>query len=328
MTGPVGRGPVRSPTVRLARVLNVVGRTMITAGVLILLFVAYQLWGTGIREAQAQDRLQRQFDRKVAEAAGDRDNAVVSGDSGTSSPPPSSSPSSTTTPVTTTSVAPPLAAPPEGEVLGKIEIPKIGLSAYVVEGVRDADLKKGPGHYPETPLPGQKGNAAIAGHRTTYGAPFANIDDLKPGDTITVTTLQGTFTYAVTDPPHEIVAPSAVEVLADKGDNRLTLTACHPRYSASQRIIVSALLQGTPVPAPPRTAPAPPPRLETGLSGERAPKLPAILFGALCAAIWLLAWLAGKRWRKWPSYVIALPFFLVALFYFFENFSRLLPSNY
>ncbi len=63
-------------------------------------------------------------------------------------------------------------------MLGKIEIPKIGLSAYVIEGVGVDDLKNGPGHYPDTPLPGQKGNAAIAGHRSTYGAPFANVDDL------------------------------------------------------------------------------------------------------------------------------------------------------
>ena len=142
-------------------------------------------------------------------------------------------------PVTT---APPLAAPPEGQPIGKIEIDKIGLSAFVVEGVGDGDLHNGPGHYPATPLPGQKGNAAIAGHRTTYGAPFANIDELVPGDTIKVTTLQGTFTYAVIPQDdgsgHLIVNPNQTEVLDDVGDNRLTLTACHPKYSASQRIVV------------------------------------------------------------------------------------------
>jgi sortase A len=309
--------------VRLAKALSAIGRTCITAGVLILLFVAYQLWGTGIREAQAQDRLEREFNNKLAQSTGD-DSATVA-----SSTPTSESTTTETLPVTTAAAQP---APPEGEALGKIEISKIGLTAFVIEGVSDSDLHDGPGHYPATPLPGQQGNAAIAGHRTTYGAPFASIDELEPGDTIKVTTLQGTFTYAVTRQDdgsgHIIVPPSAIEVLDEvPGKNLLTLTACHPKYSASKRIIVVGELQGEPKPAAPRPVDAPQPTIQ-GLSGKRAPKLPAIMFGLLCAAIWIAAWRLGKLWRKWPSYFVGLPFFLVALFYFFENFSRLLPSNY
>jgi sortase A len=293
--------------------------------VLILLFVAYQLWGTGIREAQAQDRLERRFNDKLAQASEGEDNRTVSSTTTTSD----SSASTNTIPPTT---AGPLdVLPAEGEPIGRIEIPRIGLSAYVVEGVGDDDLHQGPGHYPGTPLPGQKGNASIAGHRTTYGAPFANIDDLAPGDEVTVTTLQGTFTYAVMQQEdgsgHIIVSPDQVEVLNDVGDNRLTLTACHPRYSASQRIIVFAALKGQPKPAPARPIQAPKPAL-SGLSGEGAARLPVFLFGLLCTAIWVGAWLLGKRWRKWPAYFVGFPFFMVALFYFFENFSRLLPSNF
>ena len=315
--------------VRLARVLGAVGRTMITLGVLILLFVVYQLWGTGIREAQAQTKLKHQFEQKQADAA-DGDSAVVgsSDRSGSSSTTPAdSTPSSV--PATVTSVAPALPAPPEGDVLGKIEIPKIGLSAYVIEGVGVDDLKNGPGHYPDTPLPGQKGNAAIAGHRSTYGAPFANVDDLGAGDAITVTTLQGVFQYSVIG--QEIVSPNDVQVLDDKGDNELTLTACHPKYSASKRIIIHATLMGTPVAAAPKEAkPAgtAPQQIDADVSGKSAPKLPPFLYGLLCAGIWALAWFVGKRWKKWPTYLIGLPFFLVALFYFFESFSRLLPANY
>jgi sortase A len=329
--------------VRLAKFLSAVGRSCITAGVLILLFVAYQLWGTGIREAQAQDRLQNQFNQKLAQASGD-DSSVVGSNSAPSTSTGSNASGSTTTETLPPTTAAALPAPPEGDALGKIEIPKIGLSAIVVEGVGDGDLHNGPGHYPATPLPGQKGNAAIAGHRTTYGAPFASIDELAPTDTIKVTTLQGTFTYAVLgcgkltmpdgvtcDDPnsgHVIVSPGAVQVLDEfPGRNILTLTACHPKYSASKRIIVFAELQGEPKPAAPRAADAPKPELQ-GLSGKRAPKLPAIMFGLLCAAIWIAAWRVGKLWRKWPAYFVGLPFFLVALFYFFENFSRLLPSNY
>jgi sortase A len=321
--------------VRLAKVLSAMGRTCITGGVLILLFVVYQLWGTGIREAQAQDRLEDEFNQKMSQFSSD--NATI----GTTSPT-SDTATTATLPV---DPAEPLAAPPEGEVLGKIEIPNISLSAFVIEGVADGDLHSGPGHYPGTPLPGQAGNAAIAGHRTTYGAPFASLDDLKPDNEIKVTTLQGTFKYKVIgcdqlpmgegvtcdDPAsgHVIVSPTAVHVL-DQVPNRnlLTLTACHPKYSAAKRIIVFAELQGEALAATPRAANAPPPQLEE-VSGKQAPKLPVVLFGLLCAAIWIAAWAFGKYvWRKWPSYAIGLPFFLVALFYFFENFSRLLPSNF
>jgi sortase A len=228
---------------------------------------------------------------------------------------------------TPTTVAPDIQAPPEGKLLGKIEIPKIDLSAYVVEGVQDDDLKNGPGHYPGTPLPGEKGNAAIAGHRTTYGAPFANVDELTSGDVITVTTMQGVFHYSVTG--HEIVSPSDVAVLNSTTDNELTLTACHPKYSASKRIVIHAVLKDTPAPtvaAPKPVATAP--TLTADVSGRSAPKLPVLLYGLLCAAIWFGTWVLAKRWKKWPAYLIGLPFFLVGLFYFFESFSRLLPANY
>jgi sortase A len=314
---------------RLARILGVTGRVLISAGVLILLFVAYQLWGTGIRERQAQDRLEKRFQDKL-EQVGGGDDATV----GASSSAPESTttvPGATTTVATLpASTAPPLAGPlNEGDPAGHIEIPKIGLDAFVVEGVGVEDLKEGPGHYPETPLPGQKGNASLAGHRTTYGAPFANVDELAPGDQIIVTTVQGRFTYAVTDPPYVVVSPSQVEVLNDVGDNRLTLTACHPKYSASERIVVSALLQGEPAPTP-TTVPRPAGQAPTlnGLGGKRAAAWPAVLYGLLCAVIWLLAWYAGRLWRKWPSYALGFPLFLVALFYFFETITRVLPSNF
>lgn len=211
-----------------------------------------------------------------------------------------------------------------------------------VEGVSVSDLKEGPGHYPETPLPGQAGNSAIAGHRTTYGAPFGNVDQLQPGDEIAVTTVQGTFTYLVRQT--EIVSPSQVEVLGSDhwdfdGDpatveNALTLTACHPKYSARQRIIIAAELVGDPAPETPRPEAAPersePVEFESNLSGDRAGARPAIVWAVACAAVWLLAWLIGKRWRraKWPAYAVGLVPFLVSLFFFFENFSRLLPANY
>jgi sortase A len=286
---------------RLAKVLGGVGRTCITVGALLLLFVAYQLWGTGIREAQAQDQLDKDFGALVDET------------------PPTTTPDPAF-PTTVDTIAP--AA--EGEPTAHIVIPKIGVDKIVVEGVSVPDLKKGPGHYPESPLPGQKGNAAIAGHRTTYGAPFNRIDELEPGDEIMITTVQGTFRYLMTE--QLIVSPTAVEVLQDKGDNRLTLTACHPKYSARQRIVVVAELAAGQV-ALPASATGTPKAIDD-IDGEQQSILPVVLLALICALIWLFAWLVGMRWRKWPSYAIGLPFFLVALFFFFEDFSRLLPSNF
>ena len=302
---------------RLARVLGAVGRVLISGGVLILLFVVYQLWGTGIRTAQSQNDLEDDFEAVLEEV----ETTTTSSTSSTSS--------STTT--TEPKTAPTIAPVPEGEATARIVIPAIGVDKIVVEGVSLTDLKKGPGHFPQTPLPGQEGNAAIAGHRTTYGAPFNRLDELKPGDEVTVTTVQGEFTYEVTET--QIVSPTQVEVLEDKGDNRLTLTACHPKYSARQRIVVvSHLAPEEPVYQRPLRPDDD--RIETPLSqiddidGEGAPAWPAIVLGVACAAIWLLAWAVGRRWRKWPAYLLFLPVFLVTLFFFFEEFSRLLPSNY
>ncbi len=298
---------------RLAKVLGAIGRTCITAGVLILLFVAYQLCGTGIREAQAQNRLEDDFAQVLDDAQATSTTTTAT--------------TATTAPVAPTTV-PPIPPVPEGDPTARIVIPKIGLDKIVVEGVSLADLKKGPGHYPDSPLPGQEGNAAIAGHRTTYGKPFNRIDELEPGDEITITTVQGEFTYIVKE--QLIVSPSAVEVLEDKGDNRLTLTSCHPEYTSRQRIVVVSELAPDEIPLvrPPRAEGAPPPAAIDSIDGEGAPALPAILLGVLCAGIWLLAWLVGRQWRKWPCYAIGFPFFMVTLFFFFEEFSRLLPSNF
>jgi len=265
------------------------------------LFVAYELWGTGFAQRRDQKALKSQFDK-------------------------------ITTPTTVAGAAAPpdtVPAPADGAI-GVIQIPKIGVDQAVVEGVGVEDLKKGPGHYPGTPLPGEAGNAAIAGHRTTYGAPFNRLDELKNGDSITVRTRAGTFRYEVSS--SSIVSPSEVSVLDPTPDNRLTLTTCNPKYSAAQRLIIVASLAGpvAPVVEPPIGAPAAPPRdgkALAGLSGKSTAKGPAIVWGLLAAAIWFLAWAAGHWWRRWPAYLLATPVFLVVLFIFFENFSRLLPAN-
>ena len=127
-----------------------------------------------------------------------------------------------------------------GQGIGRIKIPSIDLDMVVVQGTDTASLQKGPGHYPDTAFPGQGKTIGIAGHRTTYLAPFRNIDEIADGDEITLEMPYGTFTYTVQK--HEIVDPSQVEIVDDVGYERLVLTACHPLYSAAQRWAVFAKL--------------------------------------------------------------------------------------
>lgn len=138
-----------------------------------------------------------------------------------------------------------------------ISIPDIDVDWTFVEGVGPGDLRKGPGHYPGTALPGQNGNVAIAGHRTTWGAPFNRLDELEPGDSIFLTTLAGSVEYRVIAQQdgagHFIVNPSDVEVVGDSDTPILTLTSPHPKFSARQRIVVQAELIGEATPFPDRT---------------------------------------------------------------------------
>ncbi|HYD11050.1 MAG TPA: class E sortase [Acidimicrobiales bacterium] len=311
---------------RLSRALGGIGRALVAFGVLLLLFVAYQLWGTGIQERRAQAELNRQLDALFLDAD----------EGGPSIAQPDGGP----LPTTTTTAPPP--PPPEGDAVAVIRIPSIGVEKAVVEGVRVADLKKGPGHYPQTPLPGQAGNAAIAGHRTTYGAPFYRLDELDEGEEILVRTVQGEFRYVVDR--ITVVRPDQVEVLDQTDEARLTLTTCEPRFSARKRLIVSAVLEDEPAPAAPTTT-VPPPTdgdaddeeqepSETvsfedpaGLSGDPAARWPTFWWGLAVAGVALVLWLLARLWRPFWIYLGGSPVFLLVLFVFYENVSRLLPAN-
>lgn len=128
-----------------------------------------------------------------------------------------------------------------GEAIGRIRVPSIDLNIVMVQGTDTASLQKGPGHYPYTAFPGQGKTIGIAGHRTTYLAPFRNINEIADGDEIVLEMPYGTFTYEVQK--HEIVTPDQVEVVDNVGYDRVVLTACHPLYSAAKRWVVFAKLQ-------------------------------------------------------------------------------------
>ena len=321
------------------------GKSCISVGVLILLFVAYQLWGTGFAEQRAQDRLRRQF-AAIGIPGGPAPTAAP-----VAEPPPTVSGGLTTTltapnltaPTTTTTGAPvpPAPAASEGTAIGLLRIPAIGVNVAVVEGVGVDDLKDGPGHYPRTPYPGQAGNAAIAGHRTTYGAPFYRLDELRAGDDLYVATKASSVPWHYQMVSEHDVDPTEVSVLNPSTDNILTLTTCTPRFTAAKRLIVVFKLIGAVDPQPSAPPPSQSPSAGTipasdtapgrpvgSLSGQGTSTAPAIEWGLVCAALWFGAWLIGRsRRRRYFVYGLVLPVFLVSLFFFFENFARFVPAN-
>jgi sortase A len=213
-----------------SRYLAIAGRTLLGIALLIALFLFYQLFVTDFINSRSQAAAADE----LVEVLAQRRNALTS--------------PSTTTPASTTTTAqvvelPELIVEPEvpvGEPFARLIIDRIALDAVVFEGVDRTTLKSGPGHMPGTPLPGQPGNAVISGHRTTYGRPFYELDLLAIGDEIEVETALGISTYVVRE--ILIVAPTDVWVAANIDGAWLTLTTCHPRFSAAQRLIIQAEL--------------------------------------------------------------------------------------
>lgn len=249
------------------------GRVLITTGLMMFLFVAYQLWGTGIETARAQNKLDDQFQELVAaQSVTDverppnivTDDGVVvdptsngaafqalpfpnqtvsdSGDDSGIEPPPPATPYETVVPAAEQNL-------PEyvrGDVLGRIEIPNIGVNFLFVPGVNQEDLKAGVGHFPDTELPGQLGNSALAGHRTTYKAPFGNLDKVNPGEDIVITMNNAEqYTYVITGTT--VVNPSDYWVISNEDPNLATLTliTCTPKATSAQRLVVFAELDPT-----------------------------------------------------------------------------------
>jgi sortase A len=210
------------------------GQLLITAGIILLMFVGYELWFTGIYTHHQQQVAATDITKEFAAAQ-------------------AHAPATATTPGGTSKVEPYQKAP-NGDVIypkvtkGSAEtvlyVPRLGKNYHyvVVEGVGTDDLKKGPGHYPGTSLPGQLGNLVVSGHRTTYLAPFNRFDELKPGDPVIFEMADGWYTYQVTGT--EIVQPTATWVIDNPFPDKravgrsFTFTTCNPKYSARQRPVV------------------------------------------------------------------------------------------
>jgi sortase A len=193
---------------RASTVLIIAGSLLLLAGLSIFIGLKIWIWSTNREASEHQARLMEEWESHPQD------------------PPAPGEPS-----------------PPSGSSVTRIEIPRIGLDAVVVElsGLDDLEnLKKGPGHVPGTAYPGQEGNVVISGHRTTYGAPFNRVDELQPGDLVLLHTASAVFTYSVER--SMVVQPTDLSVLDQSGQARLTLTSCHPEFRATQRIVVVALL--------------------------------------------------------------------------------------
>jgi sortase A len=297
--------------------VSITGKILIGAGVLVLLFTAYQIWGTSLQESHTQNALRSTLQSETNNDAIRRALAEASALDKLPTGPP-------VTAIRTT-------APPEGQPIGDIRIPGIGINQVVVEGTNTPDLRKGPGHYTGTPLPGQGGNAAIAGHRTTYGHPFYNLDGVKVGDPIVVTTLQGIFVYDATK--STVVSPSDTQVIDNVFANVLTLTTCNPRFSATTRLIVQAKLAHSQL-FPNKGLPTP--RLHTDpnsgdLAGDSSVQLTqtffwGFLFLVVGGGILYAAWrFRRQRWLIYGGGTVGL---LVLLWFFFGAISPLLPASF
>lgn len=292
---------------RVNRILDLTGKTLISTGILLLLFVAYQLWGTGLAERQAQDKLKSQF--------------VT----------PTTAPTSSSTPAPTTTLAP--VAPKKGDVVAQIIIDSIKVDKFVIAGVGYKELEKGPGLFTGSPLPGQYGNVAIAGHRTTYGAPFSRLDELKTGDRIVMKTSQASYTYIVSNAP-KIVKASDVDVIrtVDKTRATLTLVTCHPKWTSENRLIISAELEPKVIAQKATLFVATDNTTEEVLTDgwfHDPSALPIVIVYALFLALIAIVanQLARKKWRGVIVYPVAAVVFLPTLFVFFTYLTRLLPTN-
>jgi sortase A len=280
---------------------------MRNVGIIILLFVVWQLWGTDIAQRHSQSQLQNQFEaavraHHVPAIAGNGKGLI---------------------PATTV-----FAPPADGSAVARLQIPAIGVNQYMVEGTTSDDLSKGPGHYVGTALPGQAGNVAIAGHRTTHGAPFNGLGHLTPGNRIILTTTWGEkLTYVASGTP-QVVSPGDVGVLNYFGDNRITLTTCNPEFSSSQRLVVVGKLR-----QPPGAHVALPARVtyhvaNAGTASWNWSLLPLVGIEICLLLLLALSYNLMDGWfsssRKW---LLLVPLWAAGLYLLFGTMTSFLPSS-
>jgi sortase A len=263
-------------------------RGALALGICIVAFFAFGIWFSGLTHARNQVGLQRRFRAELTNA-----NAPIGG------------------------------AIASGSPVAIMEISRIGVSEVVVEGARSGQLREGPGHVVGSSLPGQPGNAVVAGRKTLYGGPFSHLGSLRAGDTIRVTTGQGVATYRVRGV--DKVKAEDGSVFADHGDDRLTLVTSNSRVDASGRLVVSAHLVGDPFPAQPlrRTLDS----AGLGLTGEQDAIASVLVWLELLAVLTLIGVFALTRWSRLATWIVFAPGIALFGWLVFENAVRLLPAT-
>lgn len=286
---PEGAPAAAEPAPARRRGLTRAGRAATAVGALAALFIGYEFGLTALVHDRAQPTLLATFQLHITSTTLDASSSALV----------------------------------EGAPVAILSIPAAGVNEVVVEGTTPEDLQSGPGHLRSTPLPGEFGNAVIAGRRTTYGAPFRDLDRLAAGDRLSVTTGQGTFAYRVVTVRR--TASNDAGPLVGTTDSRLTLVTSNPAILPSGRLVVVAKLVGKPVALPSRASP----RLaadDLGLTGDPA--------AALFALVWVAALglvLAAFRWaRRWPRsvrYMLAAPAVAACLVLLFASLDPVLPGT-
>ena len=276
------------PVPRRSDTATVVSHGLTVFALLVAAMIAFLFLFSGFAEARTQVGLRRSFERAIADL-----RAPIGG------------------------------AIPNGVPVAELDIDAIGLRRIVVQGTTSGLLRAGPGHLRQSPLPGQEGNAVIIGRKTAYGGAFRRISSLTPGDRITVTTGEGTFTYVVDSVNRRDVDDGSE--LVSSGANQLTLVTSDPAFFASRRLVVTSHLLGRAFAA--SADPTPVTRAELGLAGQTDAVLPLVLWLevlllAAVGATWL--W---RRWTRWSAYVVSVPVLLAVTWLVFENLTKLLPAT-
>jgi len=313
---PIPMRPRRRGAHRIVRLIGILGRIFVGAGLILLFYTAYLLWGTGIYTKQEQRRAVDELAR----------NPIVSEEklsTGGELPP-----------------ARPAGGAKLGEPLFTLKIPKIGLETVVVQGVGREELKKGPGHFPdcssttggrdcvsEAKYPGEKGNVPISGHRTTYGAPFFRMNELENGDVIDFVSGRVRYRYRVNEAGKIVDPVSGFREVEQHGRDEVTLTTCHPRFSAAQRLIVRGEYMGASLisdaPVTPRSPTQPVP--------SQQPAVPAdvLMLGSIAALSALGALGLSKRHRLTAVYISLVAVGAAGLWIaVFPRVLALMPANY
>lgn len=292
------------PSVR-RRPLSAAGRVTTILGVIVALFLAFEFYVSDLSEARSQRVLVTRFKESM------KGGAFVA------SPPDA------------IGQAEPEVAPPSGPAVGDpvayLEIPDLDVGKVVVEGTGVEQTKKGPGHLVGSAMPGEVGKVVIAGRRTTYGSPLADIDRLGSGDPIIATTPEGRFTYLVEEV--KTIAPGEPDVMGPSPtDNLLVLVTSAPEYLASERLVAIARLSGDAL-ALPDASPMMVDEEALGLAGDTRAVTLVLLWGQALVIAAIVTWLLYRRWSAWSTYLITTPVTVALLFLLFENLDRLLPAT-